>query len=73
MGPLLLNPLGRPLNGARPEVQMKRRIDILSERLGVERERIRNWGIAHAVLSACWSLEDGEDWTYAIRCAELMK
>ena len=73
VGPLLINPWGRPLSRISPEVQMKKRIDILAERLSVERERIRNWGIAHAVLSAWWSLEDGEDWEYTIRCAELMK
>jgi streptomycin 6-kinase len=72
VGPLLINPLGRPLSRTNPKVQMEKRFAILAERLSVERERIRKWGVAHAVLSACWNLEDGEDWTYAIRCAELM-
>ena len=71
VGPLLLNPLGRVLSGSRPGVRTKRRIAILSERLRVERERIRQWALAHAVLSAWWSLEDHEDWHYAIQCAEL--
>jgi streptomycin 6-kinase len=50
----------------------KRRISILSERLGFERERIREWGIAHAVLSAWWDLEDNMDWGYAMHCAEVI-
>jgi hypothetical protein len=29
--------------------------------------------VCHAVLSAWWSLEDGEDWEYAIRCAEIFQ
>ncbi len=70
-GPLLLNPLGRVLNGSRPRVRAERRIAILAERLKVERGRIRQWALTHAVLSAWWSIEDGEDWRYAIRCAEL--
>jgi streptomycin 6-kinase len=72
VGPLLINPLGRSLSGTNPRLRMEKRFAILAERLSVERERIRKWGIAHAVLSACWNLEDGEDWMYAIRCAELM-
>ena len=36
----------------------QRRIDILHEHLGFERERIREWGLAHAILSAWWSMED---------------
>lgn len=71
MGPLLLNPRERVLNGSRPKVRAERRIAILAERLGIERGRIRQWALAHAVLSAWWSFEDGEDWRYAIRCAEL--
>ncbi len=72
VGPFLLNPWVEPLNESRFKVQTKKRIDILSERLGFERERIRNWGFAHAVLSAFWSIEDQGDPSYAIRCAELL-
>jgi streptomycin 6-kinase len=71
MGPLLINPIHRFLNGNNPKVQTEKRVDILSERLGMERERIRNWAICHAVLSAWWCLEDGGSWEYGIRCAEI--
>ena len=69
VGPLLMNPLGF-LNRSDAVEITKRRIDILSERLGFERKRIREWGIAHAVLSAWWSLEDEMDWRYSMHCAE---
>ena len=36
------------------------------------RERVRGWGIAQAVLSACWSVEDDEDWRHVITCGELL-
>jgi len=50
----------------------ERRFAILSEQLGMERSRIRGWGIAHAVLSACWSLdEQGRGGEHAIHCAEV--
>lgn len=72
VGPFLLNPWVKPFNESRFKVQTKKRIDIISERLGFERERIRNWGFAHAVLSALWSIEEKGDPSYAIQCAELL-
>jgi streptomycin 6-kinase len=71
VGPLLINPIHRFLKGSNPQAQTAKRIAILSEMLGMERERIRAWGICHALLSAWWSVEDGGDWEYAIRCAEI--
>ena len=72
VGPFLVNPVPEFLNGSNPKSQTEKRITILSEMLGIERERIRAWGICHAALSAWWNLEDGGDWRYAIRCAEVI-
>jgi streptomycin 6-kinase len=73
VGPLLINPVPDFLSGGNPRVQTERRIAILSERLDMERERIRAWGICHAVLSIWWSIEDNDPgWgEYSLRCAEL--
>lgn len=71
VGPLLTNPYERFLSGINPRAQTEKRIAILCEMLNMERERIRSWAICHTVLSAWWSVEDGEDWMYAIRCAEI--
>lgn len=71
VGPLLINPNDRFLNGSDPKAQTERRVAILSERLNMERERIRDWGFCHAVLSTWWSIEDGSNWEYGIRCAEI--
>jgi streptomycin 6-kinase len=50
-----------------------RRVDHLAEMLGIDRYRIRGWGLAQAVLSAWWTIEDGgEDWEQTIACAELL-
>lgn len=38
-----------------------RRVDQLSEETGFERSRIVSWGFVHALLSACWHVEDGSD------------
>ena len=48
-----------------------RRIDQFAEILGFDRERLRGWCVADAVLSAVWSAEDGgTGWEDAIRLAE---
>ncbi len=39
-----------------------RRLDIFSERLGIDRQRLLGWSFAQCVLSALWSIEDGGDW-----------
>lgn len=50
---------------------LQRRIDLLAEQLGFDRARIRGWGVAQAVLSACWTIEDnGDDWAYVIDIGE---
>lgn len=38
---------------------VRRRLDILADEFGYDRERVRLWAIANCVLSAAWSVEDG--------------
>jgi streptomycin 6-kinase len=67
---LLLNPPGLE-NRASLDRLLARRIDILSDTLGLEAERLRGWAEAKAVLSACWTIEDhGDAWQPAIALAE---
>ena len=44
------------------------RADILSQRLGYNRKRILGWAAAHAALSACWDLADGNAITGQLAC-----
>lgn len=75
VGPFLFNPVDRFLNEGNPGVRTERRIAILSEMLGIERERIRAWGICHAVLSAWWCIEgnDASGREYSLRCADVFR
>jgi streptomycin 6-kinase len=75
VGPFLFNPIDRFLNEGNPRTRTERRIFILSESLGMERERIRAWGMCHAVLSAWWCIEgnDPVGREYSLRCAEIFK
>ena len=70
IGPLMLNPWGSLMDGNRLKVQTLRRVDIIHERLGWERERIIQWSLAHAILSAWWDFPNG-DWSYPLHCAEV--
>ena len=61
----------------RPHRLLARRMDQLTEELGFERERIRGWAIAQAVLSAWWHLEDtgdseSEDWEIFLALTQVM-
>ena len=73
VGPFLINPWGEISNEVNQRQMMVRRIDILNEHLGFERERICEWGLAHAVLSAWWHIDDntsGEE--YSMNFAEMI-
>ncbi len=72
VGQFLLNPfdlLARPAPGR----ILNRRLEIFAEVLGFDKQRLRAWGMAHAVLSAWWSIEDhGHGGKDAMECARLM-
>ncbi len=73
VGALLRNPLPQLLELPNPGRVTARRVDQLAEELGLDRARVRGWGLAQAVLSAWWSIEDhGYGWEGAIACAELL-
>lgn len=71
VGAFLYNPW--PAFGSRPDVDrlLERRVALLAEQLGFDRARVRGWGIAQAVLSACWTIEgNGQGWDYTIAIGE---
>lgn len=54
-----------------PSLLLSERSAILSAELGFDRTRLLSWGLAQAVLSGWWSIEDhGAGWQSAIRVAE---
>jgi streptomycin 6-kinase len=72
-GALLRNPWPKLLCMPHPDRILARRVDQLSAELGFDRERIVGWGLAQAVLSAWWCIEDNAySWDYPIACAELL-
>lgn len=70
VGPLMLNPMPDLLEAPFPRRRLVRRLDILSETLGMARSRLLAWTLGYAVLSAWWSIEDhGQGWEPAIEVA----
>jgi streptomycin 6-kinase len=59
-GPLLTNPFNVVLSESEALQRTRRRMAILCERLGFERERLWAWALCHCVLSSFWDMqEDG--------------
>jgi streptomycin 6-kinase len=76
-GALLRNPMPAIYHMENVEVMLARRMDQLAELLGFDRQRIRGWAVAQAVLSAWWFFEDfdgkvSREMTNAIALAEAM-
>jgi len=38
----------------------RRRLDLFSQKLGLDRQRTGQWTVVHAVLNACWAFEDND-------------
>lgn len=53
--------------------RMLRLAAFYAARLDLDADRVLRFAFAHAGLSACWSVADGEDPTFAIRCAEALQ
>jgi streptomycin 6-kinase len=72
VGPFMLNPWGSLSDGINFKSRIEKRINILHEHLGFERDRILAWSLAHAILSAWWGIEDHTGWEYAMCFAEMV-
>lgn len=68
----LRNPLSF-LEWDEPGRVLRRRIDQFGDLLGFDRRRIRDWGIAQTMLSACWYIEDDDPrWRNDVAIAHLL-
>ncbi len=70
---MLRNPQKKLHKSSSIKKVLERRIHILSEELGMDKERIRQWGVAMTVLSAIWKVEDrGTDVKATVEIAEVI-
>lgn len=73
VGALLRNPMPEVADWPDLRRIQARRVDQLAEILGFDRQRIVGYGVAQAVLSAWWTLEDhGRADSPALACAEAL-
>jgi streptomycin 6-kinase len=71
---LLHDPEDRILSAPDAQAFLARRVDQIATTTGFDYSRVRDWGIAYAVLSAVWTAEDGRSgWDGAIACALLLE
>ena len=74
IGAFLRNPLPALLEKENPHKLMRRRVDMIVEHLGFDRQRVIGWGFSQAVLSAIWCDEDGVDFAeMAMMVAGILK
>ncbi len=74
VGAFLRNPMPGLLEKEEPRGLMQRRVDMIVERLGFDRQRVIGWGMSQAVLSAIWCDEDGVDCAdMAMKIAKVMQ
>jgi streptomycin 6-kinase len=73
VGALLRNPFPALLSWPHPERILARRLAQLSAELGLDRQRLLEWALAQAVLSAWWCVEDRVPCMEgALACADLL-
>jgi len=66
------NPIPAVLAWDRPVETVRRRLRILEEIVGCGRSRLLGWAYVDAVLSACWTLEEGtEGWNIMLAWVEV--
>lgn len=58
VGPFLMNPIHKMPAEDEAISRTRRRIAILSEQLGFDRERIWRWAVCHSFLSSWWDVDD---------------
>ena len=72
-GPLLTNPWDKMPEEAEAIGRTKRRIAILVERLGFDRQRLWAWAVCHSLLSSFWDMtENGSGGEYSRVWTEIL-
>ena len=57
IGPMMYNPWNRVLDRPDLKAVLSRRVDILVDELGFDRQKMAAWGFVEAMLSMAWSYQ----------------
>ena len=73
VGAFMLNRL--PVNASESATieVLAQRLSIFSAELGIDKERLRQWSLCQAVLSALWDFEDSADWRPTLSLALMLE
>lgn len=70
VGAMIRNPYKKMDKNPRMKEIMQRRIEIMSDELGIDKQRIYKWCLAQTVLSAVWSIDDQHNrWEHSLNTA----
>ena len=73
VGALLRNPIPFIVSSLPTKKLIDQRIQILAEKLGFDKQRIKQWGFTQAVLAAIWSIDSkSSDWKLFLSCAKAL-
>jgi len=73
VGSFMLNQLPTGASDSATTAILAQRLSIFSEELQISRERLGLWAFCHAVLSALWEMEEGNECQDTIRLARLIE
>ena len=76
VGSFLVNPKPAIHMAERSELEAvsKRRVALFSEMLGMSPQEVAAWGLVHAALEMCWTLEDhGEGWEKSVEVGAILE
>ena len=72
-GTWIRNPCDRILQVSDLSRLINRRLRIIADVTHIDLKRLHAWSFCVCLLSACWSAEDGEGWSEALACAEILR
>lgn len=61
VGPFICNPMPEILNQSDTAKIVARRLSQFSQSLHIPEQRLKDWSFVHAVLAACWTVQDGDN------------
>lgn len=73
VGASIRNPIPELLENHDAKNIIQNRMNSFTDILGFDNKRIFDWSYVQAVLSACWSIEDGHDSAYCIKFLEVLE
>ncbi len=74
IGAFMRNPWPELMAQQDPSQIIKRRFDLFSQNLMIDRQRLIDWTYVSTVLAACWALQDNQpQWRDFLRCALIIK